>query len=124
MSHRGADELSNAIDRWLSRDDIGTGKGLAEIIDSLAEALPAVTDSQARERVRRRLVGVRPRPRSAQEILLERAFAEVDRLQHRIREEEYVPFTAVATAALVVVGAFGLAIWLRHRGIDEGISSD
>jgi preprotein translocase subunit Sss1 len=123
MSHHGADELSNAIDRWLSRDDIGTGEGLAEIIDSLAEALPEVADSDARERVRRRLAGVTPRPRSAQEVLLERAFDEVDRLQHRLREDEYVPWTAVATAAVVVVGAVGLAIWLRHRGIDEGIGA-
>lgn len=123
MSHHGADDLSNAIDRWLSRGDIGTGNGLAELIDSLAGALPAVADSQARERVRRRLAGVTPRPRSAQEILLERALDEVDRLQHRLRQDEYVPLTAVATAAALVVGAVGLALWLRHRGIDEAIGA-
>lgn len=122
MSHRGADDLSNAIDRWLSRDDIGSGEGLVELIDSLARALPAVADPQARERVRRRLAGVTPRPRSAQEVLLERALDEVDRIQHRLREDEYVPWPAVATAAALVLGAVGLTIWLRHRGIAEAIS--
>ncbi|MEA2683855.1 MAG: hypothetical protein QOK05_2183 [Chloroflexota bacterium] len=121
MSHRGADELSNAIDGWLNRGDVGTGAGLAEIIDSLRDALPAMADADARERVRRRLAGVSPRPRSAQEILIERAVEEVDRLQHRLREDEYVPWTAVATAAVIVVGAVGLAIWLR-RGT-EGLAA-
>lgn len=123
MSHRGADELSNAIDGWLSRGDIGTGRGLAEIIDSLGDALPSVADAEARERVRRRLSGVSPRPRSAQEILIERASDEVDRLQHRLREDEYVPWTAIATAAVIVVGAVGIAVWLRRRGIEAPVTS-
>ena len=122
MTHRGADDLSQAIDRWLSSSGVGHGEGLEEVVDALAEGLPQVSDAAARERVRRRLATVTPRPRSPQEILLERAFDEVDRLQHRLREEEYVPWTAVATAAVVVVGAVGLAIWLRRRGIDQPIA--
>jgi hypothetical protein len=122
MTHRGADELSQAIDRWLSRPDVGHGEGLAEVLDALGVGLPPVSDELARERVRRRLATVSPRPRGAQEILLERAFDEIDRLQHRLREEEYVPWTAVAAAAVVVVGAVGLALWLRRRGVEEAIA--
>jgi ElaB/YqjD/DUF883 family membrane-anchored ribosome-binding protein len=122
MTHKAADDLSNAIDQWLSRTDLGQGEGLEEIIDALGGALPPVADAAARERVRRRLAGVRPRPRSAQQILVARAFDEVDRLQHRFTEEEYVPWTAVATAAVVVIAAVGLAAWLRRKGIDQPIS--
>ena len=122
MSHRAAEDLSDAIDRWLTRTDIGQGEGLAEIIDGLNDGLPAVADQGARERVRRRLAGISPRPRSPQEILLERAIDEVDRLQHRLREDEYVPWSAVATAAVIVVGAVGLAAWLRRKGIDQPIA--
>ncbi|MFN2465250.1 MAG: hypothetical protein ABR598_03180 [Candidatus Dormibacteria bacterium] len=121
MTHRGADDLSRVIDEWLSDGDVGSGRGLAELVDALGEALPRVEDPMARERVRRRLATVRPRPRSAQEVLLARAVDEVDRLQHRFREDEYVPWTAVATAALVVAGAVGLAVWLRRRGLDEAV---
>jgi type VI protein secretion system component VasF len=78
-----------------------------------------MADAMARERIRRRLATVSPRPRSAQEILLERAFDEVDRLQHRLREDEYVPWTAIAATAAVVVGAVGLAVWMRRRGIGQ-----
>ncbi|MDQ6746882.1 MAG: hypothetical protein M3010_02065 [Candidatus Dormibacteraeota bacterium] len=123
MTHRGADELSKAIDRWISRDDIGSGAGLAEIVDALGDSLPPVTDALARERVRRRLATVSPRPRSAQEVLLERAVDELDRLQHRLREDEYVPWSAVVTAAVVVVGAVGLAVWLRRRGLGQPTAS-
>ncbi|HEV1997767.1 MAG TPA: hypothetical protein VGR61_06515 [Candidatus Dormibacteraeota bacterium] len=122
MSHRAAEDLSDAIDRWLTRTDLGRGEGLEEIIDTLGDGLPPVADQDARERVRRRLAAVSPRPRSSQEILLERAFDEVDRLQHRLREDEYVPWSAVATAAVIVVGAVGLAVWLRRRGIDQPIT--
>jgi hypothetical protein len=122
MTHRAADDMSNAIDRWISRDDIGTGAGLGEILAALGEALPPVADERARERVRRRLATVSPRPRSAQEILVERAVDELDLLQHRLREDEYVPWTAIAAAAVVVVGAVGLAVWLRRRGIDQPIA--
>ena len=115
MSHRGADELSSAIDQWLTRGDVGSGAGLGEIVDALEGGLKSVADDDARERVRRRLAGVSPRPRSAQELLMERAFDEVDRLQHRLREDEYVPWTAVAGAAVVAAAAIGLAIWLRQR---------
>jgi hypothetical protein len=123
VSHRGADDLSDAIDSWLSRGDIGTGQGLAEIVDSLGDALPSVADAEARERVRRRLAGVSPRPRSAQEVLIERALDEVDLLQHRLREDEYVPWTALATAAVIVVGVVGLAVRLRRRGIEGPIAT-
>jgi len=115
MSHRGADELSAAIDAWLSRGDLGSGAGLPEILDALEGGLQPVADADVRERVRRRLATVSPRPRSAQELLLERAVDEVDRLQHRLREDDYVPWTAVAGAAAIAIVSVGLAIWLRRR---------
>ena len=37
----------------------------------------------------------------------------VSALQHRFSEDEYVPWTAVAAAAVIVVGAVGLAIWVE-----------
>jgi len=119
MTHRAADELSRAIDVWLTGNDVGRGEGIAEIMDFLGDGLPPVADHQARERVRRRLASIRPRSRSPRELLVERAIDELDRLQHRLREDEYVPWTAVATAAVVVVVALGLAIWLRRQGIEE-----
>jgi hypothetical protein len=115
MSHRGADELSSAIDQWLTRGDLGSGAGLDEILDALEGGLKSVADDDVRERVRRRLATVSPRPRSAQELLMERAFDEVYRLQHRLRKDEYVPWTAVAGAAVVVAGALVVAVWLRRR---------
>ncbi|MGI8607618.1 MAG: hypothetical protein ACR2MY_00100 [Candidatus Dormibacteria bacterium] len=124
MSHRAAEDLSDAIDRWLARTDLGHGESLAEIIDALGDGLPQVADADARERVRRRLAGVSPRPRSPQEVLLERAIDEVDRLQHRLREDEYVPWSAVATAAVIVIGAVGLAAWLRRKGFVQPITVD
>ena len=119
MTHKAADDLSKVIDEWLSDSEIGHGEGLAEIVDALGGGLPPLADAAARERVRRRLAGVSPRERSVQELLVERAVDEVDRLQHRLREEDYVPWSAVATAAVVVVGAVGLAIWLRRRGFEQ-----
>ena len=114
MSHRGADELSSAIDQWLARGDVGTGAGLGEILDALEGGFQPVSDVDARERVRRRLAGVSPRPRSAQELLVARALDEADRLQHRLQDDEYVPWTALGGAVAVVM-AVGLVIWLRRR---------
>ena len=122
MTHKAADDLSNVIDQWLTHSDVGRGEGLDEIVDALGGGLPNLADAAARERVRRRLAGVSPRPRSAQELLIERAVDEVDRLQHRLVEEDYVPWSAVATAAVVVVGAVGLAMWLRRRGLDQPLT--
>lgn len=119
MTHRAAEELSRAIDGWLARSDLTRVEGIAEMIDTLGGGLPPVADHAARERVRRRLASIRPRSRGPQEILMERAFDELDRLHHRLREDEYVPWTAVATAALVVLGAVGLAVWLRRPGIAQ-----
>jgi hypothetical protein len=119
VSHRGADELSGAIDEWLSRGDVGSGAGLAEVVDALGEGLPSMRSDDARERVRRRLATVSPRPRSAQELLLERAFDELNLIQGRLRDEEYVPLSALVGAAVVIVGAVGLTIWLRRRGLGE-----
>jgi hypothetical protein len=122
MTHKAADDLSNVIDEWLTHSGVGRGEGLGEIVDALGGSLPHLADQAARERVRRRLVGISPRPRSAQELLIERAVDELDRLQHRLREEDYVPWSAVASAAVVVVAAVGLAIWLRRKGLDQPIT--
>ena len=119
MTHRAAEDLSRVIDGGRMSTDLGYGEELAEILAAIAAGLPPVSDHEARERVRRRLAGIRPRSRSPQQVLVERAFDELDRLQHRLREDEYVPWTAVATAAAVVVGAIGLAVWLRRQGLDD-----
>jgi hypothetical protein len=115
MTHRSADRLSDSIDHWL-----GGGKPdethLSEVLLSLAAAFPEVADELARERVRRRLAGVSPRPRSPQELLLERAGESLERLSHRVTEDDYVPWTTVAGAAVVVIVAAVALSWLRHRG--------
>ncbi|GAC1327986.1 MAG: hypothetical protein NVSMB17_02830 [Candidatus Dormibacteria bacterium] len=116
MSHRGADELSTAIDAWLSRGDTGSGAGLGEIVMALEGGLPRVGDDAARERVRRRLASVAPHPRTPQELLVERALEELERLQHRLREDEYVPWSALAGGVAIAVVAFGVAAWLGRRG--------
>ena len=115
MSHRGAEDLSSAIDQWLARGDVGSGAGLGEILDALDGGLRPVADDDVRERVRRRLAMVSPRPRSAPDLLVERALDEVDRLQHLLREDEYVPWTAIAGGVAIAAAAIGLAVWLRHR---------
>jgi hypothetical protein len=34
-----------------------------------------------------------------------------------------VPWPAVGAAVVVVVASIGLAVWLRRRGLDEGLST-
>lgn len=120
MTHRSADRLSDAIDRWLASQGSGSGH-LSDVLEALDDALPEVSDSSARERVRRRLAGVSPMPRSPQQLLLERVFDELERVQRRVREEDYVPWTALAGAAVVIVGAIAIAAWLRRKGLDTPV---
>jgi hypothetical protein len=122
MTHRSADDLSDAIDSWLNR---GGGVGpthLADVVEALSDAFPAVADEYARERVRRRLAGFSPNPKSAQQVLVERAVDQIELIQRRLTGEEYVPWPALATAAVVVVGSVALAVWLRRRGLSEAVS--
>ena len=121
MTHRSADDLSDSIDRWLSQESGGVPFHLADVVEALSEALPTLADDSSRERVRRRLAGFSPNPKSAQQVLVERAVDELELIQRRLTGEEYVPWPAVATAAVVVVGAVALAVWLRRRGLGEGI---
>jgi|GEM_PF-1920980 hypothetical protein len=123
MTHRNADDLSDAIDSWLSREGSVRPTHLAEVVEALSDALPAVADDYARERVRRRLAGFNPNPKSAQQVLVERAVDQIELIQRRLTGEEYVPWPAVATAAVVVVGSVALAVWLRRRGLTEAVAA-
>ena len=123
MSHRSADDLSDTIDRWLSREGTVGPSHLADVVEALSEAFPKVADDSSRERVRRRLAGYNPTPKSAQQVLIERAVDEIEFLQRRLTGEEYVPWPAVAGAAAMVVATVALAVWLRRRGIGEGIAA-
>ena len=123
MTHHSADDLSDAIDSWLSREATVWPGYLADVVESLSDSLPSVADDSSRERVRRRLAGFNPNPKSAQQVLIERAVDEIELIQRRLTGEEYVPWPAVAAAAVVVVASIGLAVWLRRRGIDEGLGS-
>jgi hypothetical protein len=123
MTHRSADDLSDAIDSWLSREGSVRPTHLAEVLESLSDAFPAVADDDARERVRRRLAGFNPNPKSAQQVLVERAADQVELIQRRLTGEEYVPWPAMAAAALVVVGSVALAVWLRRRGLTETVAA-
>jgi hypothetical protein len=96
MTHRNADDLSDAIDSWLSREGSVRPTHLAEVVEALSDALPAVADDYARERVRRRLAGFNPNPKSAQQVLVERAVDQIELIQRRLTGEEYVPWPAVA----------------------------
>jgi len=122
MTHRNADDLSDAIDSWLSRDGGVRPTHLADVLEALSDAFPAVADDHARERVRRRLAGFSPNPKSAQQVLVERAVDQIELIQRRLTGEEYVPWPALATAALVVVGSVALAVWLRRRGLTEAVA--
>jgi hypothetical protein len=123
MTHRNADDLSDAIDSWLSREGSVRPTHLADVLEALSDAFPAVADDYARERVRRRLAGFNPNPKSAQQVLVERAVDQVELIQRRLTGEEYVPWPAVATAAVVVVGSVALAVWLRRRGLTEAVAA-
>jgi hypothetical protein len=123
MTHRNADDLSDAIDSWLSRDDSLHPTHLADVLEALSDAFPAVADDIVRERVRRRLAGFNPNPKSAQQVLVERAVDQIELIQRRLTGEEYVPWPAVATAAVVVVGSVALAVWLRRRGLTEAVAT-
>ena len=122
MTHRSADDLSDSIDRWLSQESGAGSFHLADVVEALSDALPTVADASSRERVRRRLAGFNPNPKSAQQVLVERAVDELELIQRRLTGEEYVPWPAVATAAVVVVGTVALAVWLRRRGLSEGMT--
>ena len=123
MTHRNADDLSDAIDSWLSREGSVRPTHLADVLEALSDAFPAVADDYARERVRRRLAGFNPNPKSAQQVLVERAVDQIELIQRRLTGEEYVPWPAVATAAVVVVGSVALAVWLRRRGLTEAVAA-
>lgn len=123
MSHRSADDLSEAIDRWLSQQGSLGATHLADVVEALSGAFPTVADESSRERVRRRLAGYNPTPKSPQQVLIERAVDEIEFLQRRFTGEEYVPWPAVAGAAAMIVGTVALAVWLRRRGIGEGIAT-
>jgi predicted phage tail protein len=123
MSHRSADDLSDSIDRWLSREGTAGPSHLAEVVEALSEAFPPLADESSRERVRRRLAGYTPSPKSAQQVLIERAVDEIEFLQRRLTGDEYVPWPAVAGAAAMVVATVALAVWLRRRGVDEGLAA-
>jgi hypothetical protein len=123
MSHRSADDLSESIDRWLSREGSLGPSYLAQVVEALSEAFPTVADDSSRERVRRRLAGHTPTPKSPQHVLIERAVDEIEFLQRRLTGEEYVPWPAVAGAAAMIVGTVALAVWLRRRGLDQGIAT-
>jgi hypothetical protein len=122
MTHHSADDLSDVIDDWLSREGTVRPGYLAEVVEALSDSLPSVADDSSRERVRRRLAGFNPIPKSAQQVLIERAVDEIELIQRRITGE-YVPWPAVGAAVVVVVASIGLAVWLRRRGIGEDISS-
>jgi hypothetical protein len=123
MTHRNADDLSDAIDSWLSREGSVRPTHRADVLEALSDAFPAVADDYARERVRRRLAGFNPNPKGAQQVLVERAVDQIELIQRRLTGEEYVPWPAVATAAVVVVGSVALAVWLRRRGLTEAVAA-
>ena len=112
MTHRSADRLSEAIDGWLRG---GSLEGqLADVLHELAEAFPDVADELAKERVRRRLTAFKPNTATPQELLLERAGDNLERLARRFTEDEYVPWPTLAGAAVVVVVAAVAVAWLRR----------
>ena len=115
MSHRGADNLSEAIDRWLATTG-SSGGPLGALADVLADAFPEVSDELARERVRRRLAAYSPRPRTAQQVLIERAIDGFERIGQSVTsEDEYVPWASVLAAAAVLAAAVAGVAYLRHR---------
>ncbi|HEV3232534.1 MAG TPA: hypothetical protein VG245_09820 [Candidatus Dormibacteraeota bacterium] len=120
MSHKGADHLSESIDRWLGAGAGGGGVGhLADVLGALSDAFPEVSDELAKERVRRRLAGFNPRSRTPQELLVERAADSVERIGRSLAGEgEYLPWPTIAGAAAVLVVAAVALAWLRRRGLD------
>lgn len=117
MTHRSADRLSEAIDRWLGSGEAAPDVHLGDVARALMEAFPDVSDDLARERVRRRLAGFNPHVRSPQELLLERASDGVERIANSLSGDEYVPWPTLAGAVAVVVVAAGVLVYLRRRGL-------
>jgi len=122
MTHRNADLLSDAIDRWLRGESDALRSTMHGVAGALSGAFPEVEDQLARERVRRRLRAYHPEPRGPQEILLERAADNIERIARGVAGEEYVPWPALVGAAAVVVGAVVIAAYLRRRGVVEPVS--
>jgi len=121
MTHRGADRLSDAIDRLLGGGKGETAGHLQQIMRSLADAFPEVEDQLARERVRRRLQSHAVVQRTPQQLLLERAGDSLERIRLRLTGEEYVPWPAVVGAAAVVVAAAVALAYMRRKGLQEPI---
>lgn len=117
MTHKNADRLSQAIDAYLGSEPPGEGTHLSDVLEALTGAFPEVPSDAARERVRERLAGYSPTPRSPQQLLLERAVDELNLLRRRFTEDEYVPWPTVVGAAAVAVAAIGIAVYLRRKGI-------
>ena len=120
MSHRGADDLSRAIDSWLG-DGGSPQTFLNDVLAPLREAFPDVADEVSRERVRRRLATFDPRTRSPQQLLVERALDGVERVGRGVTGDEYVPWPTLVGAATVVVVAVVALAYLRRRGVEEAI---
>lgn len=123
MTHRSADDLSEVIDNWLSHEGALGTTHLTDVVGALSEAFPSVADASSRERVRRRLAAFNPNPKSAQQVLVERAVDEIELIQRRLAGDEYVPWPAVAGAAIALVGTVALAVWLRRRGLGDGVAT-
>jgi hypothetical protein len=117
MTHKNADRLSQAIDAYLGSGAPSEHTHLSDVLEALTGAFPDVPSDAARERVRRRLAGYSPTPRSPQQLLLERAVDELDLLRRRFTEDEYVPWPTVVGAAAVAVAAVGILVYLRRRGL-------
>ncbi len=90
---------------------------LERTTEALAGGLPEVASEAARERVRRRLAGYSPSPRSPQQLLVERAVDELDLLRRHFTEDEYVPWPTLIGGVAVAAVAIGLAVWLRRRDL-------
>ena len=85
-------------------------------------ASPRWITSLPGERVRRRVRAYDAQPRSAQDLLLERAADSVERIARGVAGEEYVSWPALVGAAAVVVGAVVITACLRRRGLAQATS--
>src|SRR6202011_6127105 len=102
---------------YLGSGEEGQPSHLSDVLEALARAFPEVSSEAAKERVRRRLSGYSPTPRSPQQVLLGRAVDELELLRRRFTEHEYVPWPTMVGAAAVALAAIGIAVYLRRKGI-------